>query len=172
MWQSILMSPLTSRLLWLGVVGFSAWIGGIATHKVWADRKIAQMEAAFAEERAAEAAALQQAVERGAALDRRIRELEVKHDAERKKLESTISSLTASGASLRQQLAAYTSSRDASSPEATIRDLRHRVETLGVLVGEFDQFAEESAREVERVSSELRLCREYVEEVQRWMTRD
>lgn len=55
----------------------------------------------------------------------------------------------------------------AADPGAACGDLRSRVATLGVLVGEADQLAGESARAADRARDGLALCRGYVDALRR-----
>ncbi len=174
---SILMSPWLSRALWIGVIVSSGFIAGMATHKVFADRKVARIEAEHATQRAEQEAAARRALEdaerRAAEVQSRLAKMEARYVKDLQAKDRAIAALNAAGASLRERLAAYTAAASGDVPancKAPVRDLQDRIEGLGVAVARLDEFAERTATYAEAVSDELRLCRAYATEVSREQT--
>lgn len=159
---------LTAKLIIAGVFAVSCFLLGMGTHKTVSDRKIAQLQRGWAEERtkAAEATAAAEADAR------RIEKGWRDHVAAREKeyalqlalRDDRMRRLAASNSSLQQHVDAFAKytgpAGDSTRPCGNFQD---RLETLGVLLGERDRMAGESEQAADDLGDELRLCRGYAE---------
>jgi DNA repair exonuclease SbcCD ATPase subunit len=161
---------LSARLLIAAAFGACLFLVGMGVHKTFSDRKIARMEREMAEARADAAFALAEAERKARAMEaawaQRLAEREGEYAEALKQRDHIVRDLAVAGDRLRNALAKY--ARDggtATTPESAISDLRHRIETVGLLLAEADRLAEDSSRAADALRDELALCRGYVTSV-------
>lgn len=156
------------RFAIVAAFALSCVLAGMGIHKTFSDRKIARLKLAHAERLAEANAALAKAIQ-----DARDKETRWRDELAKKERESAeaiavrdarIRDLVAAGSGLRNRIAAFVDSgKPTEAATAAERSLHHQVETLGVLLREVDELAEESAGAADVLRDELELCRGYIE---------
>jgi hypothetical protein len=143
---------------------------GMGVHKTFSDRKIAQMERDWAEQKTAAAEAYAQAERSARETERRWQEdvqaLEAKYRSALRQRDRVVHDLRVAGAGLRSTIDGLVAASQASATaDPACRDVHKRVEVVGVLLTEVDGLAEESGIAADGLREELALCRTYVEAV-------
>lgn len=143
---------------------------GMGVHKVFADRKLIQqqvrMEKMYADAQKARADAEADARQREDELKRRVAVQTAQQIADADRSTRAIGALNAANGQLRQQIDRYTRDGQAAATScAAASDVQQRIATLGVLLGEADGLAADSAVAADTLRDQLSLCRGYVKAV-------